>query len=119
VGAIARDGRRIRRSADLRVAQLDHVLAEVLLLLRAAEEELSRTLRVSRPAVESAAGAAKRASSKSKFYNIIQLRHRDEVEAPVTEWLREAYEHSESLATRRGGSQTAKRDPLRASVRPA
>ena len=44
------------------------------------------------------------ASSKSKFYNIIQLRHRDEVEAPVTDWLREAYEHSESLATRRGGS---------------
>jgi hypothetical protein len=37
------------------------------------------------------------ASSKSKFYNIIQLRHRDEVEAPVTDWLREAYEHSESL----------------------
>jgi hypothetical protein len=41
-------------------------------------------------------------SSKSKFANIIQLRHRDEVEAPITDWLREAYEHSESLATRRG-----------------
>ena len=49
------------------------------------------------------------ASSKSKFYNIIQLRHRDEVEAPVTEWLREAYEHSESLATRRGGSDPPKK----------
>ena len=34
-------------------------------------------------------------SSKTKFYNIIQLRHRDEVEAPVTDWLREAYEFSE------------------------
>jgi len=44
------------------------------------------------------------ASSKSKFANIIQLRHRDEVEAPITDWLREAYEHSDSLATRRGGS---------------
>jgi len=39
-------------------------------------------------------------SSKSKFYSIIQIRHRDEVEAPVTEWIREAYEQSESLATR-------------------
>ena len=39
-------------------------------------------------------------SSKSKFFSIIQIRHRDEVEAPVTEWIREAYEQSESLATR-------------------
>ena len=34
------------------------------------------------------------ASSRSKFYNIIQIRHRDEVEAPMTEWLREAYEYA-------------------------
>ena len=45
-------------------------------------------------------------SSKTKFYNIIQLRHRDEVEAPVTDWLREAYHQSEALsATRKGGSE--------------
>jgi hypothetical protein len=37
-------------------------------------------------------------SSKSKFFSIIQIRHRDEVEAPVTEWIREAYEQSASLA---------------------
>ena len=37
-------------------------------------------------------------SSKSKFYNIIQIRHRDEVEAPITDWLREAYELSEAIA---------------------
>jgi hypothetical protein len=35
------------------------------------------------------------ASSKSKFANIIQIRHRDEVEAPITDWLREAYEYSD------------------------
>jgi Domain of unknown function (DUF5655) len=39
-------------------------------------------------------------SSKSKFANLIQLRHRDEVESPVTEWLREAYEQSEVLAAK-------------------
>jgi len=31
-------------------------------------------------------------SSKSKFWHIIQIRHRDEVESPITDWLREAYE---------------------------
>ena len=45
------------------------------------------------------------ASSKTKFFNIIQLRHRDEVEAPITDWLREAYQYSEApAAVRRGGS---------------
>lgn len=31
-------------------------------------------------------------SSQTKFFHIIQVRHRDEVEAPLTDWLREAYE---------------------------
>jgi hypothetical protein len=46
-------------------------------------------------------------SSKTKFYNILQIKHRDEVEAPITDWLREAYDHSVTLgkpASRRGGS---------------
>jgi len=34
------------------------------------------------------------ASSKTKFYNLIQIRHRDEVEAPITGWLQEAYDFS-------------------------
>lgn len=32
------------------------------------------------------------AASKTKFANIIQVRHRDEVEAPLTDWMQEAYE---------------------------
>ena len=32
------------------------------------------------------------ASSKSKVYHIIHVRHRDEVEPPLTDWLREAYD---------------------------
>ena len=31
-------------------------------------------------------------SSKSKFWHIIHLRHRDEVESPITDWLKEAYD---------------------------
>src|SRR5258706_7837695 len=38
-------------------------------------------------------------ASKSKIYHIIQIRHRDEVEAPITDWLREAYELSDALAS--------------------
>jgi len=32
--------------------------------------------------------------SRSKVVNIIQIRHRDEVEAPITHWLQEAYDYS-------------------------
>ena len=38
-------------------------------------------------------------ASKSKVVHIIQIRHRDEVEAPITDWLREAYELSDVLAS--------------------
>jgi len=33
-------------------------------------------------------------SSKTKLAHIIQIKHRDEVEAPITDWLREAYDFS-------------------------
>lgn len=38
--------------------------------------------------------------SKSKFVHILQVRHRDEVEAPITDWLREAYQLPDLLASR-------------------
>ena len=37
-------------------------------------------------------------ASKSKVVHVIQIRHRDEVEAPITDWLREAYDHSGAAA---------------------
>jgi hypothetical protein len=33
-------------------------------------------------------------ASKSKVFHIIHIKHRDEVEAPITDWLQEAYELS-------------------------
>jgi Domain of unknown function (DUF5655) len=39
-------------------------------------------------------------ASKAKVVNFIRVRHRDEVEAPITDWLREAYDLSETLAAR-------------------
>ena len=41
-------------------------------------------------------------ASKSKVYHIIHIKHRDEVEAPITEWLREAYEVSDVRALKAG-----------------
>src|SRR3989475_7068396 len=38
-------------------------------------------------------------ASKSKVVHVIQIRHRDEVEAPITDWLREAYELSDVLSS--------------------
>jgi hypothetical protein len=38
--------------------------------------------------------------SKSKIVHIIHIRHRDEVEPPITDWLQEAYELSDLPASR-------------------
>ena len=37
-------------------------------------------------------------ASKSKLVHVIQIKHRDEVEAPITDWLQEAYELADALA---------------------
>jgi hypothetical protein len=39
-------------------------------------------------------------ASKSKVAHIIQIRHRDEVEAPITDWLEEAYRLSGTPAAK-------------------
>ncbi len=39
-----------------------------------------------------------RPASKTKVVHTIHIRHRDEVEPPITDWLREAYEQSDALA---------------------
>jgi Domain of unknown function (DUF5655) len=49
--------------------------------------------------------------SKSKVVHFIQIRHRDEVEAPVTDWLQEAYQLSDVVVP--------KAKPTRAKSKPA
>jgi hypothetical protein len=48
-------------------------------------------------------------ASKSKVVHVIRISHRDEVEAPITDWLQEAYDLSGVLAakvgTKRAGSK--------------
>jgi len=48
------------------------------------------------------------ASSKTKFYNLIQIRHRDEVEAPITGWLQEAYDLSSSTEAKARSGRASK-----------
>ena len=48
-------------------------------------------------------------ASKSKIVHFIQIRHRDEVEAPITDWLQEAYDLSEAATGRSGAGRKAKR----------
>jgi hypothetical protein len=48
-------------------------------------------------------------ASKSKVVHFIRITHRDEVEAPITDWLREAYELSDVLAAKPGARRARPR----------
>lgn len=52
-------------------------------------------------------------ASKTKLVHVIHITHRDEVEAPISEWLREAYDVSETL------SAQARTAPAAPKSRPA
>ena len=52
--------------------------------------------------------------SRAKLANIVHITHRDEVEPPFTEWLREAYDLPDRLA-----SGLRSRNDTRATARPA
>jgi hypothetical protein len=41
------------------------------------------------------------ASSKLKIAHLIHVTHRDQIEAPVTDWLKEAFDASDSLSARK------------------
>jgi len=65
---------------------------------------LGRTLRA--PQVRRADRA-----SKTKVAHLVRVRHRDEVEAPLTDWMREAYELQDAPAARpkAGASATSRK----------
>jgi hypothetical protein len=49
--------------------------------------------------------------SKDKVANILKIRHRDEVESPISDWLREAYDLPDALASRAGKANASTRKP--------
>jgi len=58
-------------------------------------------------------------TSKTKTAHLIQVRHRDEVEAPITDWLQEAYEFSETDSRRFAGIVARKKAAERKAPPPA
>jgi hypothetical protein len=62
------------------------------------------------------------AASKAKRAHIVHLRHRDEVEPPITDWLREAYEFNVAPAvarTRPARRRTARKSKKQRARPPA
>ena len=49
------------------------------------------------------------ASSKTKFAHMLKVTHRDEVEAPMTDWLVEAYEYCMAPRAATRGARTKKK----------
>ncbi|HEY7172662.1 MAG TPA: DUF5655 domain-containing protein [Vicinamibacterales bacterium] len=62
-------------------------------------------------------------TSATKVAHILQVRHRDEVESPITDWLQEAYELADlppaPRRSRRAGSRRKVRAPSKRRTRPA
>ena len=56
--------------------------------------------------------------SKSKVAHMIRVTHRDEVEAPLTDWLREAYESSDVLKSTAGTPPPKRQQRRRQGRRP-
>ena len=48
-------------------------------------------------------------ASRVKRAHIVRVTHRDEVEAPITDWLQEAYEVSDTLSGKTGRKASGKR----------
>jgi len=49
--------------------------------------------------------------SRAKVANLVHVRHRDEVEAPLTDWLREAYELPDRLAAAAAAAKAPQKKP--------
>lgn len=47
--------------------------------------------------------------SKTRIANILKITHRDEVEAPITDWLQEAYELPDVLAPKKKKAKAARK----------
>jgi uncharacterized protein DUF5655 len=57
-------------------------------------------------------------ASKSKVYHIVHIKHRDEVEAPITDWLREAYELSDAFASKESTTRAKSKRKPKSNRRP-
>lgn len=52
-------------------------------------------------------------ASRAKLAHIVHIRHRDEVEPPITDWIREAFDSSDALSAKPAGKSAPPRKPKR------
>src|SRR5215204_2055252 len=57
--------------------------------------------------------------SRAKVANLVHVRHRDEVEAPLTDWLREAYELPDRMAATAAAGRGSRTRPKATAKTPA
>ncbi|MFN2446111.1 MAG: DUF5655 domain-containing protein [Vicinamibacterales bacterium] len=55
-------------------------------------------------------------ASKAKLAHILRITHRDEVEAPFTDWLQEAYELSDALVAKPSATRIKPKPPPKAKL---
>ncbi|SRR5688572_19034331 len=58
-------------------------------------------------------------SSRTKLVHFVDVTHRDQVEAPITDWLREAYEKSDELSGRAASAPRRAKPKARTTARTA
>ena len=58
-------------------------------------------------------------ASRTRLAHFIRLTHRDQVEAPITDWLRRAYELQDAPAVSKGGANKRPRPTPRRQRRPS
>jgi hypothetical protein len=57
-------------------------------------------------------------SAATKWWHIVHVTHRDEVEAPLTDWLREAYEFSAAGAAKPASTRVTAASKTKAASKP-
>ena len=57
------------------------------------------------------------AASRVKIAHVVHVTHRDEVEPPLTDWLSEAYDASETLSARRPRPPAARKDAVKTATK--
>lgn len=56
-------------------------------------------------------------ASKTKVAHLVHVTHRDQVEAPLTDWMREAYDVSEALSARPKRKSATSRTPKKKTAK--
>jgi hypothetical protein len=107
MGLAPRDGGGLfGRPANLRISEIDHVREKSLLLPCTPPKELSGRPRFLDSNDKGASGTTRGCGLKDQAAHFIGIRHLDEAEPLVTDWLRKAYELADPAASRSAAQES-------------